>query len=271
MLGRVSEETLTQKVLGKVNAHLLPRALDLLNYRISHYDRSVDPARPEYCEHHIYCFWHEYIISILPRWGHTPLTVLCSQHRDGEWVNQIATSLGLNIVRGSSTRGGSSAIRQMKKNSRFSSLAVTPDGPRGPRRQMAMGPIYLASLLGLPLVPLGVGISHPYRLNTWDKFAVPRANSRVRVIFGPKVYIPRKLDRAQLESRRVSAQQLLNDLTDRAQQWADSNSKMVGEQPFVRSRRVNRLVFESSPVMSKKSESGIHSETKKGLEKQGAA
>jgi lysophospholipid acyltransferase (LPLAT)-like uncharacterized protein len=226
---------------------VLPRALDLLNYRIYHCDRSVDPARPEYNEHVIYCFWHEYIVSILPRWGHTPLTVLCSQHRDGEWVNQISESLGFNIVRGSSTRGGSSAIRQMKKNSKFSSIAVTPDGPRGPRREMAMGPVYLSSLLGLPLVPLGIGMTDPYRLKTWDRFAIPRPSSRIRLIFGPKIFIPRKSGRDKLESYRSSVQNLINDLTHHAQQWADSNQKMAGEQPFVRCRRTNRLVFDAKP------------------------
>ena len=243
----MSEETFTQKIFGRVNAVVLPRALDLLNYRIYHYDRSVDPARPEYNEHVIHCFWHEYIVTILPRWGHTPLTILCSQHRDGEWVNQISESLGFNIVRGSTTRGGSSAIRLMKKNSQFSSLAVTPDGPRGPRREMAMGPVYLSSLLGLPLVPLGIGISNPYRLNTWDKFAIPRPNSRVRLIFGPKIYIPRKLSREKLEACRAGVQDLINDLTHHAQAWADSKLKMDGEQRFVRSRRTNRLVFDSKP------------------------
>ena len=124
----------------------MPRALDLLNFRIAHYDRSVDPARPEYSEHVIFSFWHEYIVVVLPRWGHTPLTVLCSQHRDGEWVNQTALSLGLNIVRGSSTRGGSSAIRQMKKNSKFSSIAMTPDGPRGPRWNWNQQPLSIEDL-----------------------------------------------------------------------------------------------------------------------------
>ena len=137
----MSQATFQQKITGQLNALVLPRALDLLNFRICHYDRSVDPARPEYNEHVVFAFWHEYIIVVLPRWGHTPLTVLCSQHRDGEWVNQTALSLGLNIVRGSTSRGGSSAIRQIKKNSKFSSIAVTPDGPRGPRREMAMGPV----------------------------------------------------------------------------------------------------------------------------------
>ena len=136
----MSEATFKHKVIGRLNAIAMPRALDLLNFRICHYDRSVDPARPEYNEHVIFSFWHEYIVVVLPRWGHTPLTVLCSQHRDGEWVNQTAVSLGMSIVRGSTSRAGSAAIRQMKRNSKFSSIAMTPDGPRGPRPEMAIGP-----------------------------------------------------------------------------------------------------------------------------------
>ncbi|MFT5303777.1 MAG: lysophospholipid acyltransferase (LPLAT)-like uncharacterized protein [Mariniblastus sp.] len=248
----MSQATFNQKITGQLNALVMPRALDLLNFRIMHYDRSVDPARPEYNEHVIFSFWHEYIIVVLPRWGHTPLTVLCSQHRDGEWVNQTAESLGLNIVRGSTSRGGSAAIRQMKKNSKFSSIAMTPDGPRGPRRHMAMGPIYLASLLGMPVVPVGIGISNPFRLKTWDQFAIPRPKSRVRMIFGPKIYVPRKAKRDKLETCHAGVQELMDGLTDEAQYWADSNQKMKGELRFTRCRRANRLVFDAPAKASLK-------------------
>lgn len=241
------EATIYQKVTGQLNAMLLPRLLDLLDFKIAYYDQSVDPARAEYSEHVIFSFWHEYIVAVLPRWGHTPLTVLCSQHRDGEWVNQTALALRLNIVRGSTSRGGSAAIRQMKRNSKFSSIAMTPDGPRGPRREMAMGPVYLASLLGLPLVPVGVGIGHPYRLNTWDKFAIPRPTSRVRMIFGPKIYIPKRLGKDRLEGCRQSTQRLMNSLTETAEDWAESGRRLEGEQSFVRQRRTNKLVFAADP------------------------
>lgn len=243
-MSETSIATWQQKTLGKISSLVFPRMLDLLDYRICHYDRSVDPARPEYNEHVIFSFWHEYISVILPRWGHTPLTVLCSQHRDGEWVNQTALGLGMRIVRGSTTRGGSSAIRQLKRNGKTSSLTLTPDGPRGPRREMAVGPIFLASLLGMPIVPLGISISNARRLNTWDKFAIPRASSRVRIIFGPKIYIPRKSSREELEAARSGVQCLMNDLCDTADAWAESGEKMIGEQRFQRARRTNSILFD---------------------------
>ena len=233
-----------QKAFGSINSLVLPALFDMLDLRLSHYDRSVDPSRPEYNEHVIFAFWHEYISVVLPRWGKTPLTVLCSKHRDGEWVNQTALASGFNVVRGSTSRGGSSAIRELKKYGKTSSIAMTPDGPRGPRREMALGPVYLASLFGMPLVPLGVSISNAYRLNTWDRFAIPRPSSRVRYIFGPKIHIPRKLPREKLEAVKGGVQTLINDLCDTADQWAESGEKMIGEQPFKRVRRTNSLLFD---------------------------
>lgn len=240
------EASLTQKVVGQLNAWMLPNFIDnVLDFKISHYDRSVDPARPEYHEHCIFAFWHEYIGLILPRWGHVPLTVLVSQHRDGEWVNQTAQALGMNIVRGSTSRGGAQAIRELKKHGEFSSITFTPDGPRGPRREMALGPVYLASVLQMPIVPVGAGFENPFRLGTWDKFAIPRPFTKARVIFGPKIYLPRKPGRDGLENARFKIQNLITGLTVQAESWANSDAHFSNEQPFVRCRRKSRLYFDS--------------------------
>lgn len=234
------------RTAGKIGAILVPQLLNLLDYRMFYHDRSTDPARPEYNQHSIFIFWHEYIGLVLPRWGHTPLTVLCSQHRDGEFVNQVAAELKLHIVRGSSNRGGAAAIRQLKSNSQYSSIAITPDGPRGPRRQLAIGPIYLASLLKIPLVPVGIGIDRASRLNTWDQFVIPHPLARVRFILGPKLMIEPTRDRDQMEAKRESVQSLMDDLSHHAQAWADSGLKLSGEQLCVRVRRCNQLVFEEN-------------------------
>ena len=234
------------RVVGQTTAMVLPQLLRFLDIKMTHYDRSADPARPEYNEHMVFSFWHEFISIILPRWGHTPLSILTSQHRDGEWVSQTALALGLRIVRGSSTRGGASAIRQLKRSCQENSLVLTPDGPRGPRRKMAIGPVFMASRLGMPFVPLGIGIDDAWRLNTWDKFVIPKPFSRVRIIFGPKIDVPPKAKREELEAIRQSVEDLMNDLCDEAQAWACSGEKMIGEQPFTRVRR-RKIRFDSKP------------------------
>jgi hypothetical protein len=108
-------------------------------------------------------------------------------------------------------------------------LAITPDGPRGPRRQCAQGPIYLASTLQLPLVPLGLGYDRPWRTSSWDRFAVPRPFSRARAIMGPAITIPPHLDRSDIENCRMRVERLLTALSDEAAEWASSGLRREGE------------------------------------------
>ncbi len=236
--------TVAQKIVGKLSALAMPTLLDrLVDFKLAGYDPSAQMGRPEFNEHVIYIFWHEYISLALGYWGHLPLTVLISQHRDGEWVSQIAESMGMSVVRGSTTRGGSGAIRQLKRNAKFSSIAITPDGPTGPRRKMAMGPVYLAKMLQIPIVPIGIGMERPRRLNTWDQFALPRPFSRCCALFGPKIHIDRRWNRDELELARQSVEKLINDLGDKAEDWACNHHRLVGEQPYTRVGRRRKLIF----------------------------
>src|SRR5262249_53203129 len=108
-------------------------------------------------------------------------------------------------------------------------LTMTPDGPRGPRRHLAQGPVYLASRLQLPLVVMGFGYDRPWRVNSWDRFAVPRPFSRGRAVIGPPLTIPRDLDRDGLERCRQRVEQLLNNLTQEAESWAAAGTRKACE------------------------------------------
>ena len=90
--------------------------------------------------------------------------MLLSRHRDAEILSHAAYHLGFDFVRGSTNRGGVAAIRELLEKSRHMHLTITPDGPRGPRRKLAPGSIYLASKLGLPLVVMGYGYDRPWRV-----------------------------------------------------------------------------------------------------------
>ena len=148
--------------------------MDTLDYRVVFYDPDVDPASPRCRGQKIYVFWHEYILFPLAMRGHCNLAMLLSRHRDAEVLSYVAYHMGFEFVRGSTNRGGVAALRQLLDKSRHMHLAITPDGPRGPRRQMAPGPIFLASKLGIPLVAMGVGYNRPWRAGSWDRFAIPR-------------------------------------------------------------------------------------------------
>jgi lysophospholipid acyltransferase (LPLAT)-like uncharacterized protein len=207
-----------------------------LDIRIAHHDRSVDPSRPEFQGKGIYVFWHEYLAFPLGLMGHYNFTMLASQHRDADWLINAADYLGFGVVRGSTNRGGSQAIRDLKRYARYGSLAITPDGPRGPRREMALGAIFLASRLELPIIPVGFGYDRPFRFNTWDAFALPRPMSRARCIMGPRLSIPRKIGRDELEDHRQQIQEWLDLLTGVSEDWAASTYRMESEVPFKRHR-----------------------------------
>jgi hypothetical protein len=112
---------------------------------------------------------------------------------------------------------------------------------------MALGALFLASRLQMPLVPVGVGYDRPFRLNTWDQFAVPRPFSRARVVFGPKIRLDKRMGREALESGRAEVRNLLEGLNSFAMGWAVDGSRVRQEKPFVRARRCQELFFEDSP------------------------
>ncbi len=201
--------------------------MDTLNYKVALYDPMVDPASPECRGQKIYIFWHEYILFPLSLRGHCNLAMLLSRHRDADILSRVAYHLGFEFVRGSTRRGGTAAIRELLRRSEKMHLTITPDGPRGPRRRLAPGAIYLASKLGLPLVLMGFGFDRPWRVRSWDRFAIPRPFSRARAVVAPEVRLPANLDRRGIEHYRVEVERLLNRMTEEAEAWAASGTRKV--------------------------------------------
>jgi len=207
-----------------------------LDYRVVYRDVTVDPVFPECQGPNLYVFWHEYILFPLYLREHNYLTMLLSQHRDADILSDIATRMGFEFVRGSTQRGGDRAIRALFAVGRSRHVAITPDGPRGPRRQMAPGAVYLASRLGMPIVAIGFGYDRPWRLKSWDRFAIPRPFSRARAVVSEPVFVPPDLSREGIEKYRARIQDLLNELTSEAEEWAVSGCARSGEQVLIKAR-----------------------------------
>ncbi|MBN2475712.1 MAG: lysophospholipid acyltransferase family protein [Pirellulales bacterium] len=227
------DSPLAHKFGGLLGATAIRVWMSTLDYQAAFYDRSVDPAVVGRGTQRIYIFWHEYILFPIYLRGHCNLSMLLSRHRDAETLSHAAYHLGFDFVRGSTNRGGVAAVRELLRKSRRMHLAITPDGPRGPRRRLAPGSIYLASKLGLPLVVMGFGYDHPWRVKkAWDQFAIPRPCTRARCVISPEVYIPPRLDRLGLEHFRGRIQRLMNRLTDEAEAWAESRTRKTGQFPI---------------------------------------
>jgi lysophospholipid acyltransferase (LPLAT)-like uncharacterized protein len=205
-----------------------------LDYRAAFYDPSVDPAGVSFRGPAIYLLWHEYIPFVFYLRGNCHIALLLSRHRDAEWLAQAARFMGSETVRIDKRGGQARALRELSRVSGRTNIGITPDGPLGPRREMAQGAIFLSSRLGIPLVPIGMGYDRPWRLNTWDRFAVPRPFSRARLVAGPRVQIPAPLDRDGLSYYRREVGRLLNRLTDEAEAWAEAGTRKIGQLPLFR-------------------------------------
>lgn len=203
--------------------------MSTLDYKAAFYDPAVDPVDYRCDGRKIYIFWHEYILFPLHMRGYADLAMLLSRHRDADILLEVARHMGFNCVRGSSFAGGAAALRELERKAESMHLAITPDGPRGPRRVLAQGPIYLSSKLNMPIVAMGFGYSNPWRLGSWDRFAIPKPYSRARAVVSPAMSIPADLDRDGVEHYRVQVETMLNRLTLEAEAWAESGTQKVGE------------------------------------------
>jgi lysophospholipid acyltransferase (LPLAT)-like uncharacterized protein len=170
----------------------------------------------------IYIFWHEYMLLLSFRYARPDIHVLVSKHTDGVFIGDVMKRLGFSMAYGSSTRGGSEAIRHMLKLSKTSHFAITPDGPRGPRRQAKMGAIFLAAQTGMPIVAVGCGFSSAWRAKSWDQFAFPRPFSKGCHVTAPPIFIPKKATSDELERYRREVEAKLLAVTAIAERWAQT-------------------------------------------------
>jgi hypothetical protein len=106
---------------------------------------------------------------------------------------------------------------------------------------MAMGPVFLASMFQMPIVPVGIGYCRPWRLATWDRFAIGRPGSRARIVTGPKIYLPARMSRDEMEANRIRIESMINELTGFAEQWSAQGFHVpAGERPPKARRRAVR-------------------------------
>lgn len=207
--------------LGSWAARLLVRSLRFDIYV------SGTAAAPEWLpadcpQRYIYAIWHENLLLPAVKFGCPDLAVLISKHADGQILGSLITTMGMGMVLGSTNRGGIEAVRQLiTGNAGRKHLAITPDGPRGPRRVVQPGTIYVASRTGMQIICVGVGYQRPWRAKSWDRFAIPRPRSRARIVCSDPIAVPAGLRSEGLETYRQIVQAEMDRLNALAEQWAE--------------------------------------------------
>jgi hypothetical protein len=163
-----------------------------LTLRIQEEGQAQWGPRARQTEAPLWPLWHETILMSV--WYHRDqdVRVMISASRDGELISRIAHFFGYVPVRGSSSRGGREALSELISHLKGGHrCAITPDGPRGPRREIKMGVVNLARMTGCPVVPFAFAAEHCWRLKSWDKFIIPKPFSRAVFVYGNPIWVPR--------------------------------------------------------------------------------
>ncbi len=165
----------------------------------------------------IAAFWHQRLIMMPFLRRQERFSMLISQHRDGELIARTVQRFGVGSIRGSTTRGGLAAIRGMvRAMQEGNSIAITPDGPQGPKHTVQAGIMELARLTGAPILPVTYSASRRKVFQSWDRFNLPFPFSRVVYVWGEPLWVSRDTSREGLEEKRLLLERRLKQITEEA-------------------------------------------------------
>jgi lysophospholipid acyltransferase (LPLAT)-like uncharacterized protein len=231
------EFTLRQRILLSLISFAGYLAIRLICPTLRYYMSWEEPPSPPdavYEKPAIYSFWHRAVFPAAWMWRRLGIGVMVSRSFDGEYIARIIERLGFVAVRGSSSRGGSEALRGMKEQlARGAAVAFTIDGPRGPKYVAKPGPVLLARSTGLPMAAFYVALSDAWVLKTWDAFMIPKPFSKALVRVSAKMRVPEKADDAEIRHWQGKLQEALQRVTI----FAEENVGRVGGAGF-RDQRV---------------------------------
>lgn len=166
----------------------------------------------------IAAFWHGTMLVPWYLFREFNMTALVSKSKDGELLSRVLNKWNYKVVRGSSRDGGKEAFNTMVEKAKANQpICITPDGPTGPPFKMKAGTVVAAKRSGLPIVLTGVYYTKSIRLNSWDKFEIPKPFSRVKFVFSEPIYIDSDLEREEVSRTITDCENRLNNLQKEAE------------------------------------------------------
>lgn len=183
----------------------------------------------------ILCMWHGQFL-MLPKIKPEGLPVrsFAARHTDGEMVARSLLRFDMELIRGAGAgpkgkdRGGAAALRAAVKSLKDGySVALTADVPPGPARVSGLGIVTMARMSGRPIIPAAMATNRFITLNTWSRFTVNLPFSKLAMVVGDPIYVPRDIDEAGLEMYRQRVQDEMNAVTERAYALAGSDAQRV--------------------------------------------
>jgi lysophospholipid acyltransferase (LPLAT)-like uncharacterized protein len=170
----------------------------------------------------IYCIWHNHLVlavasyddHLLKKWHEKGLVTMVSASGDGALLAAVLAKFGMESIRGSSSRRGPQALLEAARWLRKGySVAITPDGPRGPAQKIQDGIIYLAQVSGRPIVPISNFARWKIRLPSWDRFQIPLPFARCELYDNDPIWVPRDATDADREQLRFKLEESMRAIT----------------------------------------------------------
>lgn len=211
-----------QNTLRFLGSFLLTHSLDALckTLRVSYKNKKVIDELRKQKQNYVLAFWHG--TMLLPWFLHKNdgFAALTSKSKDGDLLAKQLKHWKYKVVRGSSSKGGDVALEIMIDHAKNGySIAITPDGPRGPEHKFKAGAVITAKKSLVPLVLAGIGIKSKKKLKSWDKFQIPNPFSNVKVIYSDPVYIDAKLSYDETSIVIEECEMKLNELSKEAEKF----------------------------------------------------
>lgn len=157
----------------------------------------------------ILALWHGRILPAAQYFQHRGIVAMASENYDGEWIARILQKFGFGAARGSTSRGGSTALRQLVREVRANGVAFTIDGPRGPAEVAQPGAVWLSKVTGHPLLPFHSEAASSWAVNSWDRTLVPRPFTTVAMAIAEPLYVPADAGDGALEVSRIQLEEAL--------------------------------------------------------------
>lgn len=170
----------------------------------------------------VYVTWHQRLFNLFFIKYRRPVTIMISRSKDGDLASGAAQRLGFASVRGSSSRGGATAMYQLIEQMRVNSetcAGMLGDGPRGPARKLKMGALKIAQATGVPIIPFAYGAKRHKLFASWDRFMVPLPFSPLVVVFGEPIMVPQMASNEELELLRLKVENSLDETARCCDRW----------------------------------------------------
>lgn len=191
-----------------------------IRYRVISAVPGTNPAEPDTPHYYLYAMWHDEVLipitcrATIKKFGTgNRMSALVSRHQDGSILTEFMSQFTVHAIRGSSSRGGAAAIRQLLDSADKTHVVITPDGPRGPRHEVKQGIVYVASQTGMAVCPVANTMTRYWDLKgSWTNQIIPKPFSKAYLLIGKPIHIPSDLTRTQISEYQNMIEQEMDKL-----------------------------------------------------------